>query len=303
MIPSPTFPVALTPEAHNEAQQISEGQAHGLRAKQAYLSSLARFAVRQYLHCMGLLPEPGLPDPASLAMALLSDSAALSVAELGQLECCAVLPGEQHIRVPPEAQQDRIGYVAVQLDASLNQAQIIGFAHSSPPPNPALAVAELGSLAVLLQHLYELRSPRPQQAPINLTHWFQNTFEQGWQICNDLLRAPALQPAMGFRSPRLTGKKPIDLGYGQELDLVMTLVQKPDHRTRIEIQVVAPNALRLPPGLKISVLDEQDQTFLEAQLTHPSSALSVQPFTGAAGEQFTLAIQLEGSALRESFIA
>lgn len=319
MTSSLTFPVALTAEAHGTAQHSSENHHDGLRAKQAYLNGLARFAVEQYLQCMGLLDPGGsnagdngshqapslLRTSSDFFIEILSDSTAVSVAKLGQLECCVILPGERQIRIPPDAESDRIGYVVVQLDPSLQKAQIIGFSPSLAQPGQAFMVDQLKSLEALIHHLHQLGSPRAQPVPINLTHWFQNAFEQGWQIYSDFLRAPTLEPAMGFRSPRLTGRKPISLGEeaDKSMNLVMTLVQKPDHRTRIEIQVIPADSEELPVGLSLSVLDQQGETFLETCLTHPSPTLSVQPFTGAASEQFILSVQLNGTEFTEYFIA
>ena len=313
MTPSHTFPVALTAKAHNSAERLSQGQPNSLRAKQVYLNGLARFAVVHFLQCMGLETQRGPSDTqlstgqqnADIAIALLSESTVVSVTDLGQLECCAVLPGEQQIKIPPDAEWgERIGYVAVQLDASLQQAQVIGFSNCINQPGGVLQLTKLDSIEALLQHLYELNITKTKRAPINLTHWFQNTFAQGWQIYNDFLN-PRLEPAMSFRSPSLTGRKPIILSQQSNIamDLVMTLVQKPDHRTRIEIQILSPDPHQLPQGLALQVLDEQDKTFLETHLSHPTAALKVHPFTGAAGEKFTLAVHLEEAEFRESFIA
>lgn len=309
MSPSQTFPIALTAEAHDHAQQASLGQPNGVRAKQAYLNALARFAVSHYLHCMGLDSQPEVVPPQRKSDAVvdaLSESTALGVANLGELECCAVEPGAAQITVPPDAIWDRIGYVAVQLESSLTKAEILGFSSQLEQTNRLIEISKLYSLEALLKHLHALHHAQDQAIPINLTHWFQNTFEQGWQICHDLLRTASLEPAMSFRgSPCLTGRKSLPLGESlqEPIDLVITLIQKPDHRTQIEIQIISPNATDLPPGLTVSILDEQGQTFLEQGFSSPSPALILQPFMSAPGERFALTVRLGEAEFHEQFIA
>ncbi|NET37166.1 MAG: DUF1822 family protein, partial [Cyanothece sp. SIO1E1] len=58
----------------------------------------------------------------------------------------------------------------------------------------------------------------------------------------------------------------------------------------------------LPEGLKLTVIDHSGQTFLEISAGIHDNALQAQPFSGHAGEQFTLAVILGDVSFRERFV-
>ncbi|NET32045.1 MAG: DUF1822 family protein [Cyanothece sp. SIO1E1] len=278
-----TFPVPLTSEAHTIAQDYSNGQSNPQRAKQIYLNTLAIYAVDFYLRCLGFEPDWPASDSRNPLMLKLTDVADLEIKQLGKLECRALLPTAQMYEVPSDAWNDRIGYVAVQLDQSLKQATLVGFTPDIAQHQGMLPICGLRSLAEFLQHLNHLKQPEPLR-PINLSQWFQNTFDAGWQMLETLYKPTHPKPALGFRGAKrvsgarcVTGVKPIDLGSqfaDYPMDLTITLTQKSEHRTRLETKIVPRLGEHLPEGLKLTVIDHSGQTFLEISDRTASIAFS-----------------------------
>nr|MCU0547696.1 DUF1822 family protein [Oscillatoriaceae cyanobacterium Prado104] len=134
-----TFTVPLSFEAHDIAQQCAK-KSIPTRFKQVYLNTLAVYAVDSYLRCMGLETNLEKSESRDSLMLKFVDVADLDVAGIGKIECRPVLPDSQICRVPSDAWEDRIAWVAVQLNQSLTEATLLGFARSTAAEIP---VAEL----------------------------------------------------------------------------------------------------------------------------------------------------------------
>src|SRR5919202_4856916 len=150
-----TFKVLLSFEAHALAQQHCQQHTQPQKAKQVYLNNLARYAVDFYCRCMGLEAELETSDSHNPLMQKFMDVADLNVKGLGKLECRPVLPDSEVMEVPPEAWDNRIGYVAVQLNSSLKEAILLGFVPSVTHHNGIIPLSELRSLADFPAYLSE----------------------------------------------------------------------------------------------------------------------------------------------------
>jgi hypothetical protein len=150
-----TFTVPLTLESHQIAQKFHEQQSNWKKAKQVYLNTLAVYAVKFYLECLGIETAWSASGSWNPVMQTLANMADLELENIGKLECCPLLPEAQVCQVAPEVWSNRIGYVAVELDRSLTQATLVGFV---PTANwQELPLSQLKSLEDLLEHLSQLK--------------------------------------------------------------------------------------------------------------------------------------------------
>src|SRR5919202_856758 len=174
-----TFTVPLSSSAYHLAEQFCRQQSNQKKAKQVYLNTLAVSAVDFYLRCMGVETNWEGSQSRNPVMLSILDVADVEIPNLGKLECRPVLPQDKVVHIPSEVWSDRIGYVAVQLDESLKQATLLGFSQTAG--SGELAISQLRSLEDLLEHLRQIRQTDQVLMRVNLSQWFENIFESGWQ--------------------------------------------------------------------------------------------------------------------------
>ncbi len=198
-----------------------------------------------------------------------------------------------------DAWGDRIGYVAVQLDQSLRQATLLGFTRKVAKQVP---LDEMNSLEDLLVYMNRIK----QLKPINLIDWFDDVFDAGWQVIDELLNSQQLQ----FRSSRSKNAIPINRGHKIDLGmqlaehsvaLVVTLPPEPELEVDIEIEVhPMGNQTYLPPGLKLMLLDESEEVLFETESRDADNFLTFK-FTPDLRELFSINIALGDANVRQSF--
>lgn len=150
--------IYLDSEAHQVAHKFGRKQDSQEKAKKVYLNSLAVYAVSLFLEEISFetnLNQGESWNPFAIAF---HDVADLVIPNLGKLECRPVLPGETVINLPPEARENRIGYVAVQFHEQLSEAQLLGFCRALNPENPLqqIHISELEPIENLIDYLYHL---------------------------------------------------------------------------------------------------------------------------------------------------
>lgn len=267
--------------------------------------------------------------------------------------------------------------------------------HSPYSPRLDVGFEQWGALldnASWRQQLYERRmlavagdvaaavAPAPASTLVNLSQWFENVVEAGWQTIEELFGAPEVNLARGFRSggsesgsPEAIAKKirliyitsdegllkiaaqrlgEIGKGYPQAVEALIYLLGKTtDEETRwaaaeslwkidpgnpasgvrrvkdlgmqiaghaVALMVAAlPKAegklailvrvyplggkTSLPPGLGLTVLDEQGDIFLEVQARDTDEWIQLK-LGGTRGEWFSVKVGLEGVSVSESFV-
>ncbi len=324
-----TFSVSLTLAAHDQAQRFSRKHAKPAKARQVYLNTLAVHSVSFYLDCLGIdtdLPRSQSWNPIQQA---LLDTAALQVKQCGLLECRPVLSGATTVYVPAETHQNRIGYVAIQLDSDLKEATLLGFLPAATAEQVSLdqlhplekLVDHLEACAAPLQadvqHAISLPSPptasegiQTASATTQLSLWLQDLATVGWQTVNSALIVQ--QPNLGFRGeqppaadtpPIVQRSKQISL-LGPErppIQLVVGLSPVSDSEIEIWVQINSANEQQsLPPYLHLFVLDSLGASVMQAE-TRNIEAIRLR-FTGLVGEQFSLKITFDSTSIVESFM-
>lgn len=317
------LPIPITEEARRLAQQFARQQPTAQKAEQVRLNTLAVVAVHEYLQMMAIPTDLGASDSWNPVVRLCADTADLVVPAVGRLECRSVNPGEAACIVPPEVWEDRVGYVVIQIDPSLQESVILGFTPTATVE--ALPIAQLQSPEALLEHLHNLMQleTAPQQPvrvteqPVNLSQWLQGAFETGWQTVEALLSVPEPNFAWGFRGKSGIGvesrapgsqvqrAKLIDFGpqLGEvSVALVVELNPTENQPTDICLQVHPISCQPyLPPDLQLVVRDQSGATFLEAQSRQADNYIQLQ-FRGHPGEQFSVEVGLDETRVIESFV-
>lgn len=314
-MPENSFIVPLSRTAHQQAQRYYQHYTNPHKAKQVYLNQLAIYAVKYYLNCLGLETEDRDWDFDKLLLQALSETAHLTIKDWGILECRFVLPNVDYMTVPPEVWQDRQGYIAVQFNAELTQADLLGFV--TKVTQEKVAFQELQSLDEFLEHLHQPVASHSALSPmthtaIRLSHWLNNVVDSGWETLENLCHPPQAQLAFGFRSPAvLRSRKPdpvkVERGKlinleknGDRVALLVGLIANNKANLDISVELLPGNHNYLPSDLQLIILDERDRAVMQAE-AGGSEGLEFQ-FSGEPGEQFSVKVALGEFSIIEQFI-
>lgn len=320
----------ITQTALRTAQQFAKEQPTAQKAEQVRLNTLAVCAVNDYLQMMGIATDLNASDSWNPVLRLCADVADLEVTGIGRLECRPYRNSQPTCYIPPEVWLDRVGYVVVEIDERSLEAKVLGFTKTATE-REELPIRQLQPI----DDLIDVLNPREQLLPalgrtrVNLSQWFTNIFEQGWETVESLFAPTEPDLAFNFRSapdsviddnwrsapdsvldePELSDQgvsraKLIDLGMqlaGESVALVVELKPESDRKTTILLQV-HPSGDRafLPPLLQLTVLDETGLVFLEAQARNADNYIQLQ-FSGLRGEQFSVRVALGDVSVVEDF--
>ncbi len=308
-----SFTVSLALEAHSKAKQFRGYASNPQKAKQSYLNNLAVYAVNFYLQCLGFETELEKSDSSNPVMQTLMNVADLQVKKLGKLECRPVLPDSEVCYVPPEVWEERIGYVAVQLDESLREATLLGFVETVKTDEIPLSL--LKSLEDLREHIRQLKQLQDKER-IQLSQWLHNIFDAGWETVEALFNPPQAELAFRFRSayPKTTITPEIPesgikrgklLGLERADEQVALFVGlKPTTQSEMKISVeVYPigGQTYLPEDLQLMVLDEKGETVMQAQARSTNKNIQL-VFSGESGERFGVKVALGDVSITEPFL-
>ncbi|MBE9004174.1 DUF1822 family protein [Fortiea sp. LEGE XX443] len=304
----------ITQAAHTIAQQFANQQPNPTKAEQVRLNTLAVWVVNDYLQMMEIPTNLNVGDSWNPIMQLCTNVADLEISSVGRLECRPIKLPEQVCLMPPETWEDRVGYVVVQVDESLQEANLLGFIRSVD--TELLPLHQLQPLEKLIDRIAHLKTS-PIQTLINLSQWFIGQVDAGWETVESLRDLLESRPAYAFRGgvtteessnqPQAATKraKLIDLGIqlvNQPLMLIVEISPEPNVQTSIRLQLhPTGNQIYLPEGLKLTVLDESGEVFLEAQARSADNYIQLQ-FRGEMQEQFSVGISLGDMSIKEHFI-
>ncbi|MBH8571888.1 DUF1822 family protein [Nostocaceae cyanobacterium CENA369] len=296
------------------ARQFANQQPTLEKAEQVQLNTLAVFVVNDYLQMMEIPTDLKASDSWNPVMRLCANVADLHVPSIGRLECRSVRLHEQVCSMPPETWEERVGYVVVQVDEPFQEAKLLGFVNNIA--TEVLPLSQLQPLEALIDYLGELRTC-PTNALVNLSQWFTNQFEAGWQTVESLWNSLSARPAYVFRSPITLEETPLNqpeiTRRAKLIDLGIQIVDKPvmlvveispeaDRQTSIRLQLHSTgNQIYLPPGVQLIVLDGEGTVFLEAQARSADNYIQLQ-FRGEIQERFSVRVSLDDMSITEHFV-
>jgi hypothetical protein len=150
-----TFSAPLTLEAYQQAERFQKQHSSPQKARQVYLNTLAIYAVNHFCKCMGIKTDLQASSNFDLITQTLMDVSDLELPNLGKLECRPVLPDENTCYIPPEAKENRIGYIAVRINEPSREATLLGFVSplNLDELSSQIQMSQLKPLENLLAHL------------------------------------------------------------------------------------------------------------------------------------------------------
>ncbi len=304
----------LTQSARTTAQEFANQQPTPEKAEQVRLNTLAVWVVNDYLQMMGITTDLRTSDISNPVMRLCTDIADIVLPGVGTLECRPVRMHQQICYIPPETWEERVGYVVVQVDESLQEANLLGFVRSAATEE--LPLSQLQPVEDLIEHLGQLRQS-PAEVLVNLSQWVAGIFDAGWQTIESLWNQPELRPAYAFRGddaveenasnqPEATRRaKLIDLGIqaaNEPVILIVEISPEADQQISIRLQLQPTgNQIYLPSGVQLAVLDGSGEVFLEAQARSTDNYIQLQ-FAGEVAEQFGVRVALNDTSVTEQFV-
>lgn len=303
------FTVPLTLRDRQTAWEFHQQHSEVKKAKQVYLNTLAILAVRVYLETLGIKTALDASDSWSPWMQALANSADLEIIDRGKIECRPVLPDEKIVRIPAETWEDRLGYIAVRLNAELTEAQLIGFITPFTFETEEITLEKLEPLDLLLEEIAVSRAKTLEAqktgAIAHLSRWFDDRIEAGWETLDTLFGSQHFVFRSAFRSELTTikrGKKLELEKTGERIALLVDVAQNRGKEMDISTTVMPIGETRsLPKDLQLILLDETGESILHAKPgSHHGDGIELQ-FSGEFGESFRLEIVLQDFKLIEEF--
>ena len=288
-----TFSVPLSGEAHAIAQEYRQGIDNPQKARQVYLNGLAVYAVDYYLQCMGFTTDWEGSDSHNTLAVKLMDVADLEIQNIGRIECHPVLPEAEFLEIPAEVWQDRIGYVAVQFNASLQEANILGFTKQAALEVPLNQLQSLSDFLIYLSEMEEVVSLQSEESSklVKIGHWLDGFVDAGWQRIEELLYPQQL--GLAFKSAvSMTRGQKIDLGMQLEkisVALVVKIYAVDDGEVDILTQLYPMGGMVLPEGVKLFVNDGSGEMILAATSRKDDNWIQLE-FSAQLGEKFQIIV-------------
>lgn len=307
-----TFTSSLTSSFKHQAETFSREQRNADKARQVYLNTLAVQAVHFYCNCMEIETDLGASESWNSVSRSLMDVADLVITGKGRLECRPVLPGDNVCSLPPEVQEDRLGYVVVEIDEDDFEATLLGF---NPVFENQLSVQQLTSLDDLLVALVdevqiaeaETFSGTFSSVPSGLVclgQWFSNIFDELWQNPK-LILAASYRGAGATQEPKAAASKQraklLEL-EGQSIALVLQVTQLSDENIGVRLRICPNGGKVLPQGLNLQLLDDSESVVLETSTEHADNAKEL-IFEIGYGEAFSVRLSLGESSVAEYFLS
>lgn len=311
----PGFPIPLTSGIWGLAQSHATPQPDLEKYQQQVRLEVAIYAVEFYLRCMAFeLETRNRQHP--LLTQLLGEEGDVVIKELGKLTCVPIWPGDQTIQLSSDTGDDSLAYLIIQIDALSQQAHLLGFIPQTIPVHGEISVERLQAIDGLPQYLSDCKITVlsqildwAQKQEENLVE-FLNTVSgnfQGWQL-NPSLNLAFMGEVEGnrkgiesiFSTPILI-EKSLNL-QDLDLELVMNLSPKADHRLLIELLVESELEQVLPEDLELNIIDAAGEVFQTLSPAANSCDLYAQPFSAAPGEGFTIALNYGEAEYTEELI-
>ncbi len=312
----------LTAEYRGIAQRFAQACPFPEKAQQIRRNTLAVCAVNAYLQLMHIPTQLRESDSWNSMMHTLADVADLKVPGVGTLSCRAIAPQDTVCYVPPEDWHDRAGYVAVVIDEAADQATLLGF--TPTVAEEAVPLVRFEPIEALIDQVHSLRTASvivPSAAePAGLTRlsqWMEGAIASTWQAVDALINPDQMTFAFRSTAELASSQQATDisraklinlglqLGESTQIALVVHLTQTAaalDSPTDIILQVrPVGESPYLPEGLALTVLDEQNTSFMSATSRAIDNYIQLR-LSGQSGEMFGVQIALEENTFTEQFV-
>ncbi|MBR8829051.1 MAG: DUF1822 family protein [Gomphosphaeria aponina SAG 52.96 = DSM 107014] len=294
-INSQLLTVPLKQQAHIYAQQFAAEQATIEKGKQVYLNTLAVCAVRSYLQWLAIENTVAQSECWHPGFRAIFNVADLDLPQLGKkLECIPVLPGQNALVIPPEAIENRLGYVGVQFREELEEVELLGFLPAQKTRHEAIPLTQLKSLDDLIDTI-----ERGEWVE-NLRQWFEGVFQLEWQPVESLV--PSLRLKTIPRQNTVSRGKIMHWENKPELILVVRITKTTLGKVEVCLRIYPYGDIaHLLPGLQVELLDELGTVCMEQQAGKKTNWIQLD-FSCQPDDIFGVRISLGEMSMTEQFI-
>ena len=320
-----TSPVSvLVPsESVQLAKELAQQHPHSELIEPTYRNLLSVLVVSNYLKMLDIPTDVSQCDCWNPLLRLTSNVADLELVGYGRFECCPVTPVESAkpsptFTVPAEMQEERVGYIVVQIDGDVEEAaptvHILGFSESlvGEQTGEDLPLSQLRSLFDLPDYLASIKHTC-------LSDWLQNWIEDRWQALDQLLepqiyRTLQVQTRSSEIKLRQIQGKPLtfkaqavdkddqQVSDNEEVILIAEVTDTQDKRLDIELKICPTTEQAfLPPGLAMTIVDSLGDPVMQANARQENRMMEL-GFHAELGDRFQLLVTLEDETLVESFV-
>lgn len=291
--------IMLDRQAHRYAQQFAREQITPEKGKQVYLNTLVVSGVNSYLKCFSIstnLAQSNCWQPGMRAMFNVAD---LMLSQFGKLECLGILPQQTTVIIPPEAREDRIGYLVARLPEELQQLELLGFIPSQMVDftTETIELDQLQSLDTLFDTLESL------QKQIKLRQWLNGVFTMDWQPLESVMAGRMVRSLTEQESDQIAIARGKEISWKQDdseqkIILIVKITkpnESPSEAINCYLQLYPDGDNQsLPTGLTVKVLDASNEVCLSAIAQDRDDWMQLE-FTCQSAEEFTIELNLGGN--------
>jgi hypothetical protein len=168
------------------------------------------------------------------------------------------------------------------------------------------------------QQLYRRRigclSPAQNTGVVNnLSDWFQNIFDVGWQSLNALINTKSFNLTFAFRQRdsagtgmSVEGIKLIDLEMqlgNQSVALLVGLTREDEQKVGIRVQLHPANGeTYLPPNIRLALLSQSGTILQEFTSRSQDNFIQLKRFTCPTGKSFKIQVSMNHFSIIEQFV-
>ncbi len=164
------------------------------------------------------------------------------------------------------------------------------------------------------QRLYQLRleNQKNNKRVNNLSQWFENIFEVGWQSLDAVISSQEKTLGVQFRTDvmlndlRVKRAKLIDLGMqlgGTSVVLLLGLTSELDEKISIRVQLHPANEeIYLLPYLRLLLLSESGKILQEVESRNHDHLIQLKKFKSHPGKKFSIKIAFHDISIKEDFV-
>jgi Protein of unknown function (DUF1822) len=154
------------------------------------------------------------------------------------------------------------------------------------------------------QHLYQMRL-RGESVLVNLSQWFQQTFEAAWQPL-EMLLSPNFRFERGVRQEVAVERaKLIDLGIqleNQSVVLLVAITSETEQRVSVQVRLYPSQGnIFLPRYIKLALLSPSREILQEIMAREQDNYVQTR-FRGRVGENFSIQVALNEAEIIEDFV-
>lgn len=317
------FTVPLTSQAYRLAKTLSSQYEYPRKAQQVYLNTLAVYAVATYCECLEIDTNLEASDSLNSVMQPLMDIADLEIERIGKLECRPLSVNEEKCHIPVETWENRIGYIAVEIDHEEKEATLLGF---YPPVNPLemiewIPIQEFKPLEAFIDYLHQIESGIEPVSfffeKTSISEWLQNMAQtihpvlpSAWQDLEYFLIGKpenfSLRFATGFRGQTNTSGLSItkikEIQLGDHL-LALTINGEKKNNGIVDLLVrLYPSSeaeISLPSGIKLIRINESEE---RVSISRDADNWIQLAFECHWEEQFNITVEWAEERFSEDFI-